>query len=92
MATTNVSWDDVLAVMPHKVINKILGKPTYSDMRIWFKTIGTKVIAVKTSQDWGKGKVRLGMLQAHAVFHDQNGDFYNHTPPTPPMHPQIIPT
>ena len=25
MATTNVSQDDVLAVMPHKVIKKILG-------------------------------------------------------------------
>ena len=39
IATTNVSRDDVLAVMTHKVINKISGEPTYSAMRTWFKKI-----------------------------------------------------
>ena len=37
MATTNVSRDNVLAVMIHKVINNILGEPTYLAMRTWFK-------------------------------------------------------
>ena len=70
MATTNVSQDDVLAVTPEKVINKISGEPTYSAMRTWFKQVCTNLIAVETPQDWGGGKGHLGMLQALAVFHD----------------------
>ena len=75
MATTNVSWDNVLAVMPHKVINKISDKPTYSAMQTWFKQICTNLIAVKTPQEWVRGQVHLCMLQAPAFFHARNGDF-----------------
>ena len=92
MDNTNVSQDDVLVVMPHKVINKILGEPTYSAMRTWFKKICTKLIAVETPKDWGRGKVHLGMLQAPAISHTQNGDFYNPPPNAPPSYPNILPS
>ena len=82
MATTNISQDDVLTVMPHKVINKIYGEPTYLAMRTWPKQICTNLISVKTPQDWGRRKVHLGMLQALAVFHAGNGDL--NTPPPQP--------
>ena len=88
MSTINVSWDDVLVVMPHKVINKILDKPTYSARHTWFKQICTDLIAVETPQYCGRGKSHLGMLQATAVLHAQIGDFYN----PPPMYHQRIPT
>ena len=91
MATTNVSQYDVLADMPHKVIHKISDEPTYLSMQTWFKQICTNLIAVKTSQDWGKGKVHLGMLQAPAIFHARNGDFYNPPPNAPPAYPNILP-
>ena len=91
MATTNVSWDDVLAVMPHKVIHNILGKPTYSAMRTWFKKICTNLIAAETPKDCGRVKVHLGMLQAPSVFHAQNGDFYNPPPNAPIAYHNILP-
>ena len=91
MATITVSWDNILAVMPHKVINKSLGKFIYSAMRTWFKKICTNLIAVETPQDWGIGKSHLGMLQAPAVFHARKGNFYNPPPNAPPAYPNILP-
>ena len=86
MATTNVSRDDVLTVMPHKVINKISGEPTYSAMRTWFKQICTNLIAVKTPQDWGRGKGHLCMFQVTSVFHAKYGEFYNPPSNVPPAY------
>ena len=91
MTTTNVSWDDVLVVMPHKLINKILGEPTYSAMHTWFNQICTDLITVETPQDCGRGKGHLGMLQAPAVFHARNGDFYNPPPNAPTAYPNTLP-
>ena len=90
MATTNDLLNNVLAVMPHKVINKISGEPTYSAMLTWFKQIFMSLIAVKIPQDWGRGKGNLGILQAPAVFHAQNGDFYNLPPNAPLEYPNIL--
>ena len=91
MDTTNVSRDDMLAFMPHRVINKISGEPTYLAMRTWFKQICTNLIAFETPQDWGRVKGFLVMLQAPAVFHSLNGDFYNPPPNAPPAYPNILP-
>ena len=77
--------------MPHKVINKILGEPTYSAMRNWFKKFCTNLIAVETSQYWVRGQGHLGMLQAPAVFHAWNGDFCNPFPNAPSAYPNILP-
>ena len=90
-ATTNVLRDNLLAVMPHKVIQKILGEPTYLAMRTWFKKICTNLIAVKTPQDWRRGKSHLGMLQSPAAFHAKNGDFDKPPPNAPPAYPNILP-
>ena len=91
MDTTNASRDKVLAVMPHKCINKISGEPTYSDMCTWFKHICKNLISVKTPQYWEKGKGHLGMLQAPAIFHARNGYFYNNPPNAPPLYSKNIP-
>ena len=90
-ATTNVWWDNILAVMPHKFILKISSEPTYLAMRTWFKKICTNLIAVETPQYWGRGKGYLCMLQAPAVFHGRSGDFYNPPPNAPPAYPNILP-
>ena len=87
MATTNLSRDNVLAVMSHKFIDKILVEITYLAMLTWFKQICTNLISVETPQDWGRGKGHLGMLQAPAVSHTCNGDLYK---PPPLLYPQRI--
>ena len=91
MATTHVLRDGVLTIILHKVINKILGEPTYSAMRTWFKQICKNLNSVETPQDWGIGKGHLGVLQAPAVFHARNGDFFNPPPNAPPAYPNIFP-
>ena len=91
MEITNVSRDDVLTVIPHKAIHKISGKPTHSAMRRWFKQICTNLIAVKIPQEWGRRKGHLGILQAPAIFHARNEDFYNPLSNAPPAYPDILP-
>ena len=51
MTNTNVLWDDVLAFMPRKFINKISGDSTYSAMHNCFKQMCTNLISVETPQD-----------------------------------------
>ena len=60
-------------------------------MRTWFKKIYTNLISVETPQDWGRVKGHLVMLQAPAVFHTRNEDFYNPSTNVPPAYPNILP-
>ena len=92
MATTNVLRDNVFAVMPRKVINKISGEPTYSAIRTRFKQIFTNLISFETPKDWGRGKGHLVMLQAPAIFYACNGNFYNPHPNASPAYSNILPS
>ena len=87
MATT-VSRDDVLAVMPHKILTKISGEPTYKQMKQWKKEMSANLIAVKTPNEWGRSKGLLGMFQDNAIFIARNGAAYN-PPDAPPLYPVI---
>jgi hypothetical protein len=59
----NISRDDVLAVMPHPVLTKISGEPTYQGMKTWKKEMSANLISVKTPPTWGQGKGMLGDIQ-----------------------------
>ena len=87
MVTSEVSRNNVLAVLPHQTLNKILGKPTYSQMKRWFKQMSVHLILVATTIDWGQGKGYLCLLQHPAVFTAQNGAAYNPLPNEPPSVP-----
>ena len=63
MLASNVSRDDVFALMLHKVIDKMVGEPTYPGINKWKKKMNANLIAVKTPQTWGRGKGNLGLLQ-----------------------------
>ena len=73
MVASDVSRGDVFALMPHQVINKMVGEPTYPGMKKWKKQMNANLIAVKTPQTWGRGIGRLGLLQDPVVFHAING-------------------
>ena len=79
--------EDILTLMPFKVIDKILGTPTFAKMIELRKQLGTNLINVNFP--WGKGKVQLGLLQEPTTFAAHNGGPYN--PPTqqPPTYPNI---
>ena len=77
MVASDVSRDDVFALMPHQIIDKIVGEPTYPGMKKWKKQMNANLIAVKTPQAWGRGKGHLGLLQDPVVFLAQNGAAYD---------------
>ena len=84
-----VSRDDLLALVPFKNLDKIIGTPTFENMIILRKQLGANLIAVDCP--WGQQKGQLGLLQDPASFTAQNGGAY--TPPAiqPPSYPVIPP-
>ena len=89
MVTSEVSRNNVLAVLPYQTLNKILGEPTYSQMKRWFKQMSVHLILVATTIDWGQGKGYLCLLQHPAVSTAQNGAAYNPLPNEPSAYPTI---
>jgi hypothetical protein len=87
MSLIKVSREDVLALMPHKTLTKIIGEPTYAAVRKLKRELGANLTAVKVS--WGYGKGLLGKLLPAAVFTARTGHIY--TPPAaePPQYPDI---
>ena len=85
-----IARDDVLAVMPHPVLTKISGEPTYQNMKRWKKEQFANLIAVEMPNDWGRGKGMLGELQDPPVFLARNGAAYNPPNIAPDNYP-IIP-
>lgn len=85
----SVARDDVLAVMPHPVLTKISGEPTYQNMKLWKKEQSANLIAVKMPDDWGRGKGMLGELQDAPVFLARNGAAYNPPANAPADYPNI---
>ena len=71
MATT-ISKDDVLGVMPHKVLTPIAGEPTYKNTKLMKKEMSANLIDVKNLFDWGRGKGLLGTFQDPLIFNAQN--------------------
>ena len=78
MSLTKVSWEDVLALMLHKTLTRIIGEPTYVGIHRLKCKLGANLTTVKMS--WGHGKVLLGELLPVAVFTARTGQIY--TPPT----------
>ena len=74
--------------MPHQIIDKMVGKPTYPGMKK--RKMNANLIAVKTPQTWGRGKGHLGLLQDPVVFHARNGVAYN-PPAAAPLPYPVIP-
>ena len=85
----NISRDDVLAVMPHPVLTKISGEPSYQNMKVWKKEMSANLISVKMPADWGRGKGMLGELQDPVVFLARNGAAYNPPAAAPGDYPTI---
>eukprot|EP00804_Cyclotella_cryptica_P012561 CCRYP_014711-RA/>CCRYP_014711-RA protein AED:0.61 eAED:0.33 QI:0/-1/0/1/-1/1/1/0/407 len=87
MSLIKVSREDVLALMPHKTLTRIIGEPTYAAVRKLKHELGANLTAVKVS--WGHGKGLLGELLPAAVFTARTGQVY--TPPAlePPQYPHI---
>ena len=86
-----VSRDDVLAVMPHPVLTRIPGEPTYQAMKHWKKEMQSNLLKVSMPDNWGRGKGLIGELQDPAVFIARNGAAYNPPPAAPPNYPVIPP-
>ena len=85
-----ISRDDALAVMPFQVLTKILGEPTYQNMKIWRKEMSSNLIAVRIPTDWRRNKGLLGELQDPPIFLARNGAAYNPPLVAPPAYPTII--
>ena len=68
MVASEVSRDNVFALMHHQTIDKVVGERTYSQMKKWQNQMSANLIAVKTPTSWGRGKIHLGILQDPAVF------------------------
>ena len=86
MVGPEVSRDNIFSMMPHQNLDKVIGEPTYSQMKKWQRQMSANLIAVKRPTNWGRGKCHLGLLQDPAVFVVRNGDPYN---PPPCQAPQI---
>ena len=86
-----VSRDDVLAVMPHPVLTRITGEPTYQAMKHWKKEMQSNLLKVSMPDNWGRGKGLIGELQDPAVFIARNGAAYNPPLVAPPNYPVIPP-
>ena len=89
MVAAKVSRNDVFAIMPHQVIDKMVGEPTYPGMKKRKKQMNVNLIAVKTPQTWFRGKGHLGLLQDPVVFHSRNGATYNPPDAAPLLYPLI---
>ena len=72
MVASEVSRDDVFALIPKQTVDKVDANPTYSQMKKWKKQMSAYLIAVKTPTDWGYGKGHLGILQDPVVFLARN--------------------
>ena len=46
MVASKVSCDDFLMLMPHQNLHKVVGYPTYSQMKKWRKQMSANLIAV----------------------------------------------
>ena len=90
MVASDVSRDDVFVFMPHQIIIKMVGKPTYPGMKKRKKLMNANLTAVKTPQTWGRRKGHIGHLQDPVVFHARNGAAYN-PPKTAPLPYLLIP-
>ena len=67
-----IARDDVLAVMPHPVLTKISGEPTYQNMKRWKKEQFANLITVEMPNDWGRGKgMNLTILTALSAIASQ---------------------
>ena len=86
---TTISRDDVLAVMPHPILTKISGEPTYQNMKTWKKEMSSNLISVCMPVAWEQTKGLLGELQDPAVFLARNGAAYNPPAVAPPAYPNI---
>ena len=84
-----IARDDVLALMPHPVLTRISGEPTYQNMKLWKKEQFANLLAVPTPNDWGRGKGLLGELQDPAIFLANNGNAYN--PPANAPNDVVVP-
>ena len=89
MVASDVSRDDVFVLMPHQIIDKIVGKPTYPDMKKWKNQMNANLIAVKTPQTWGRIKGHIVILQDPVVFLARNGAVYNPLGTSPLPYPLI---
>ena len=89
MVASDVSRGDVFALLPHQVIEKMVGEPTYLGMKKWKNQMNANLIVVKTPQTWGRGKGLLGLLQDPVVFHARNGAAFNPPNASPLPYPLI---
>ena len=86
-----ISRDEVLALFPNPILTHISGEPTYQNMNLWKKEMAVNLLAVKTPDEWGRGKGLLGELQDATVFNARNGAAYNPPSTAPPVYPIIPP-
>jgi hypothetical protein len=86
MSLTKISWEDVLAFMPHKTLANIISEPTYTAVHKLKRKIGANLTAVKVS--WGHNK---GSLVSSFQPQTEQAKSMNHPPhphhnmPTFPM-------
>lgn len=90
MASSTISRESVLAVMPFQKLDTISGEPSYADMKKIRKQINANLISVTMPDDWGRGKGLLGEIQDAAVFLARNGAAYNPPPAAPPSYPVMV--
>ena len=90
MLASDVSRDAVFALMPHQIINKMVGELTYPGMTKQKNQMNANPIAVKTHHTRGCRKGHLGLLQDPVVFHARNGVAYN-PPAAAPLPYPVIP-
>ena len=67
MATT-ISQEDILGLMPYKVLTTIAGDPIDKKMKLMKKKMSANLIAVKNPIQWGHSKGLLGKFQKASIF------------------------
>ena len=70
-----VSYEDILVLIPFKVLYRISGTPTFRENDQVRKINWGNLIAVDCT--WGQGKGQLGLLQYPVTFTARNGRQYD---------------
>ena len=63
-----MSREDILGIMPYKVLTLIAGDPIYKNMKPVKKKMSANLIAVKNPIQWGHSKGLLGFFQKAEIF------------------------
>ena len=82
-----VSREDILALTPFKVLDKISGTPMSANMIELWKQLMANLISV--DYPLGQNKVQLGLPKDPATFTAQNGGPYDPPSQQPLMYPNI---